>query len=151
MSDDAFRLATIETGNIARFHRRAMSELKAKGLGDFVVMALCEVNQENAQAAARDVEERFGIQPAINADYQELRSQEEIDGVDLCLPLGLHHIVAIDCMEPGVPVLSEKPLGITVRAARRIAETAERTGCVLSTGHQSRRRPSQRAVHWVLN
>jgi UDP-N-acetyl-2-amino-2-deoxyglucuronate dehydrogenase len=145
------RLALIGTGNISRSHVSAMAELRSKGLDDFVVTAVCDVNEESAQAVAQDMEERLGLRPAIYADYQELLSKEEIDGADLCLPHGLHHGVAIDCMESGVHVLCEKPLGITVKASRNMAETADRTGCVLSTAVPYRRLPGQRTVYWVLN
>lgn len=151
MSSDEFRLAIIGTGGIARRHVRALAELKSKGLDDFAVTAVCDVNEEAAQGIAQDLEERFGLHPAIYTDYQELLSNEQIDGADLCLPHGLHHVVAIDCMESGVHVLCEKPLGITIRASRKMAETADRTGCVLSTAVPFRRLPSQRTVHWIFN
>jgi predicted dehydrogenase len=42
-------------------------------------------------------------------------------------------------------------LGITIKACRLMAETAERTGKVLSTAAPYRRLPGQRVAHWVLN
>jgi UDP-N-acetyl-2-amino-2-deoxyglucuronate dehydrogenase len=89
-----------------------MADLRSKGWNGFVVTAVCDVNRESAQAVAQQIEERLGLRPAIYADYQALLSKEDIDGADLCLPHGLHHGVAIDCMESGIRVLCEKPLGI---------------------------------------
>jgi len=128
-----------------------MADLRSKGLDNFVVTAVCDVNEESAQAVAQQTEERLGLRPAICADYQELLSKEETDGADLCLPHGLHDGVAIDCMESGVHVLSEKPLGTAIKASRNMAQTANRTGCVLSTAVPYRRLPGQRTVHWILN
>ena len=150
-SNDTFRLATIGTGGISRAHRRSYSELKSAGLAGFTVTAVCDTNEERARAAAQECEERFGIRPAVYTDHQELLSKEQIDGADLCLPHGVHHSVAIECMEAGVPVLCEKPLGITVKATRKMAEAAERTGCILATAHQSRRGPAQRATRWLFS
>ncbi len=149
MSKDLFRLATIGTGNIARFHRRAMSDLRARGLDSFVVTAVCDANEASAQAAAQDCEERFGRRPAVYTDHRELLRCEQLDGADLCLPVGLHHSVAIDCLEAGVHVLSEKPLGITIKATRQMIAAAQRTGRVLATAHQIRRQPAPRAVRWM--
>jgi len=151
VSSDQFRLAMIGTGGISRRHVFAMADLKSKGLDDFVVTAVCDVNEEAVQGIAQELEERFGLRPAIYTDYQELLSKEEVDGADLCLPHGLHHVVAIECMESGVHVLCEKPLGITIKASRKMAETADKTGCVLSTAVPYRRLPGQRTVHWIFN
>ena len=78
-------------------------------------------------------------------------SAEKLDGVDICLPHGLHHTVAIDCMEAGVDVLCEKPIGVSVRAGKLMAEAAERTGRILSIAVPHRRQPGQRTAEWVLN
>ncbi|MEZ4729489.1 MAG: hypothetical protein R3E79_20350 [Caldilineaceae bacterium] len=48
-------------------------------------------------------------------------------------------------------VLCEKPLGITIKACRVMAETADRTGKVLSTAVSHRRQPGQRVAHWVFH
>ena len=74
-----------------------------------------------------------------------------MDAADLCLPHGLHHGIAVDCMEAGLHVLCEKPLGITIKACRVMIETAERTGKVLCDGRAHRRQPGQRTVKWVLD
>lgn len=54
-------------------------------------------------------------------------------------------------MEAGLHVLCEKPLGITIKACRQMAETADRTGKILSTAAPMRRQPGQRVAHWVFN
>jgi predicted dehydrogenase len=128
-----------------------MAELKTRGLDGFAVTAVCDIDEEATQARAQELEERFGLRPAIYTDHGEMLSKEQLDGADLCLPHGLHHVVAIDCMEAGVNVLCEKPLGITIKASRRMAETADKTGCILSTAVPKRRGPGQRAAYWVLN
>jgi len=151
MASDEFRLAIIGTGGISRRHVFSLADLKSRGLDGFAVTAVCDVNEEAAQRMAQELEEHFGLRPTIYTDYQELLSKEQADGATLCLPHGLHHIVAIDCMEAGVHVLCEKPLGITVKAARKMAETADRTGCVLSTAVPYRRLPGQRTAHWIFN
>lgn len=151
MNDNTVMLALIGTGGIAGHHVRSMAELKSLGLGDFYVSAVCDVNQEAAELAAHTLEEVMGHRPAVYTDYEKLLSSEDLDGADLCLPHGLHHVIGNACMEAGLHVLCEKPLGITIAASRLMAETADRTGRILSTAVPKRREPSQRAVYWLFN
>jgi predicted dehydrogenase len=48
-------------------------------------------------------------------------------------------------------VLVEKPIGITVRASKKIAQTAQRCGRVAATAEQCRRALGQRTIHWAFN
>lgn len=145
------KLALIGCGGIARRHVLCMKELQERGRGDFVVTAVCDANAANAHEKADMFEELFGVRPTIYSDHQTLIAQAGVDAVDMCLPHGLHHSIAIDCMESGLDVLCEKPLGITIKACRRMIEAAERTGKVLSTAAPHRRQPGQRVAHWILN
>ena len=145
------RLALIGCGIISRRHVLSMQDLQKRGRGDFVVTAVCDANEQAAAERADMLEELLGVRPTIYRTHQELLAEAKVDAVDLCLPHGLHHVVAVDCMEAGLHVLCEKPLGITVKACRLMAETAERTGKVLSTAAPHRRHPGQRAAHWVFN
>ena len=145
------KLALIGCGGIARRHVLSMKDLQERGRDDFVVAAVCDANEAAAQEKADMFEELFGLRPTIYSDHQTLISQSGVDAVDLCLPHGLHHSIAVDCMEGGLDVLCEKPLGITIKACRVMAETAERTGKVLSTAAPHRRQPGQRVAHWVFH
>ena len=151
MPSEPLRWAMIGCGGIAKTHLQALAELRRLELDDAVFVAVCDSNAENAQGFAREIATRFGNQPTVYADYRELLDKERLDAVDICLPHGLHHGVAIAALEAGVHVLCEKPLGITIAASRMMAEAADRTGKILSTAVPYRRLPGQRAVHWVLN
>ncbi len=145
------RLALIGCGEISRRHVLSMQDLQKRGRGDFVVTAVCDANEQAAAERADMLEELLGVRPTIYRTHQELLADAQVDAVDLCLPHGLHHGIAVDCMEAGLDVLCEKPLGITVKACRLMAETAERTGKVLSTAAPYRRQPGQRAARWVFH
>ena len=151
MPTDPLKWAMIGCGGIAKTHLKALEDLRSRGLDDATFTAVCDNNEENARGFARELETRFGLRPNVYTDYRQLLQKEKLDAVDICLPHGLHHGVACDAMEAGVNVLCEKPLGITIAASRKMAETADRTGKVLSTAVPYRRLPGQRAVHWVLN
>ncbi|MGI6366995.1 MAG: Gfo/Idh/MocA family protein [Anaerolineae bacterium] len=151
MTDSEIRLALIGTGGIAGHHMRSMAELKALGLGDFKITAICDVNQDAVDATAGKLEDLLGHRPTTYTSYETMLATEQLDAADLCLPHGLHHVIGNACMEAGLHVLCEKPLGITVATSRAMAETADRTGKILSTAVPKRREPGQRAVHWLFN
>ncbi len=127
------KLAFIGCGGIARRHVVAMKDLSNRGRTGFTITAVCDTHEPNAQLLAKNLAEQLDMHPTVYTDYQELLKKEQLDGVDICLPHGLHHSVAIDCMEAGLHVLCEKPLGVTIKACRAMAETADRTGKILST------------------
>ena len=145
------RLALIGCGRISRRHVLAMQDLQQRGRGDFVVSAVCDANEQAAIARADMLEELLGQRPAVYPTHQDLLAGAQVDAADLCLPHGFHHGIAVDCMEAGLHVLCEKPLGITIKACRLMIETAERTGVVLSTAAPHRRQPGQRTAKWVFD
>lgn len=151
MEGNRLRLGIIGCGGVAHRHLVALGDLRAHGLDEIVVTAVCDANEEAARHLAHAIENALGYRPSICSDYKTLLSAGDIDAVDICLPHGLHHGVAIDAMESGVHVLCEKPLGITVRACRAMAEAADRTGRVLATVAPYRCVIGQRTAGWVLN
>jgi UDP-N-acetyl-2-amino-2-deoxyglucuronate dehydrogenase len=150
MSDSDLRLAFIGCGGIALRHVVAMKDLVSRNRGGFVVTAVCDNVSENAEKLADAIETDLGNRPVIYNDFETMLNTEDLDGVDICLPHGLHHSVSIACMEAGVHVLCEKPIGVSVRAGKLMAEAAERTGQILSIAVPHRRQPGQRTAKWVL-
>lgn len=151
MTDNTVKLAMIGCGGIARRHVMAMKDLIHRGRSGFTITAVCDTNVDAAQTLAEELHEQLGATPRVYTDYREMLDKEEIDGADLSLPHGLHHSISIACMEAGVDVLCEKPIGVTIKAGKLMAEAAERTGRTLSIAVPHRRQPGQRAVHWALN
>jgi predicted dehydrogenase len=145
------RFAIVGCGVIASRHVRAFEELVRRGLDDVAVTAVCDMDEAAARKVAGEVEQTLGTRPTVYGDYRELLRRAELDAVDICLPHGLHHDVAVAAMEAGAHVLCEKPLGVTIRASRKMAEAADRTGKVLATAVPYRRLIGQRTLRWLLN
>jgi len=78
--------------------------------------------------AARDIE--------LIEDYHKLLDRDDIEMVIIALPLHLHAQAAIEAMQKGKHVLCEKLMAKTVTDCKRMARTAEKTGKLLSIGHQ---------------
>lgn len=146
------RLGMIGCGSIAsKRHLPGLATLKKAGLDNFEVAAVCDGVEANLSAAAKYVRETFGNEPLTYRSWEELVADGKVDAVDICLPHGLHHIVGVACLEAGIDVLIEKPLAVSLKTAKLLVETAERTGRTLSAAIPLRRLHGQRAVHWALN
>jgi predicted dehydrogenase len=91
-------------------------------------------------AKAREIAEKLGI-PAAYGSYDELFADETIDAVYVPLPNHLHKKWAIRAAEAGKHVLCEKPISLTEREAREIAEACERNGVHLAEALMYRHHP----------
>ncbi len=108
------KIGVIGCGNISVMHLDSIVALEESDL-----IAVCDVKQERAQAAA----EKY--QAKAYTDYKEMFQKETLDVVHLCLPHYLHTIVARDAFAAGIHVLSEKPMSIQYDDAVKTVEMAE--------------------------
>ena len=110
----------------------------AKLNDDVEMVAFCDIIPERAEKAAK----QYGIPGArVYTDYHDLLKEEEITDVRVCVDNGHHCEITIAALEAGKHVLCEKPLAITWADARKMAETADRTGKLLTVGYQHRYNP----------
>ena len=62
------------------------------------------------------------------SDYRELLANPEVDVVYVAVPHHLHEAIYLDVLRAGKDLFAEKPFGIDLAAARRIAQAAESSG-----------------------
>ena len=79
--------------------------------------------------------------PKVHKSYDALLGDASIDAVYNPLPNGLHAEWSIRALEAGKHVLCEKPIAANAAEAERMAETAERTGRVLTEAFHWRYHP----------
>jgi predicted dehydrogenase len=72
----------------------------------------------------------------VYTDYKELLANPNIEGVIIALPLHLHAQVAIESLQAGKHVLTEKLMGHSVGQCKQMGRVAAQTGKLLATGHQ---------------
>jgi predicted dehydrogenase len=73
----------------------------------------------------------------VYTDYTDLlKSEKDIDGVIIALPLHLHAPAAIDAMKRRKHVITEKLMGHSVHECKQMARVAAKAGVHLATGHQ---------------
>jgi len=145
------RIGLVGCGGIARTHLEAYAALYAKGCRHFTITALFDPVPGLMAEFADKIAVFQGTPPLQFATLDELLAAQVVDGVDVCTPHADHHPTTIRCLEAGIHVLVEKPMGVTVRAARLMQQAAERTGKILSVAQNSRRGLGQRAITWLFN
>ncbi|RLE07343.1 hypothetical protein DRJ00_08315 [Candidatus Aerophobetes bacterium] len=152
-------LALIGCGDIA-----AISHLTGYARLDSInIVAVCDLCEEKARSIvdrALAAERRLGgekieviqqMKPKVYTDFREmLESEPKIDAVDICIPHRDHHKVAVACLEAEKDVLIEKPLGITIRACKKMIDTAQRYGKVIAVAEEVRKSEDVRAVNWAI-
>ncbi len=145
------RIAFIGCGGMASAHLNAYLELKRKGLDIFDIVAVADPVKEST---ARFVDSISKVQPSPKVerykDYEKMLKEQNPDGVDICTPHHLHHTCAIACFESGADAIVEKPLGVTMKAARKMVESAREHNKWLAVAEQVRRWIGPRAVGWAI-
>ncbi|MFV1965431.1 MAG: Gfo/Idh/MocA family protein [Pirellulaceae bacterium] len=69
-------------------------------------------------------------------DYHDLINDPDVEAVVIALPLHLHAKAAIECMQAGKHVLTEKLMGHNVAQCKVMSRVAEDKDLYLATGHQ---------------
>ena len=143
-------LCVIGCGRVGHRHLLGYKELEESGIGNIDVVAVCDVQPQNADLGAREVERLFGKKPMVFTHLDDVRAHSEIAAVDVVTDPSSHHTVAVPALEAGKHAMVEKPLGITIRACRAMTGAAKRSGVVLATAENYRRDPVNRLVRGII-
>jgi myo-inositol 2-dehydrogenase / D-chiro-inositol 1-dehydrogenase len=135
-----FRLGLVGAGRMGATHLRALSVSTAVR-----VVAVAE-RSEQARAAV----ERDGV--ATHADLAAMLEAGGLDGVLVAAPSTLHLGLVTRIAAAGLPILCEKPCGVTAQQAREAAAIAERHGVYLQVAYWRRFVPAlQRLRQRIMN
>ncbi|MYC94006.1 MAG: Gfo/Idh/MocA family oxidoreductase [Caldilineaceae bacterium SB0661_bin_32] len=144
-------ICVVGCGGMGHRHTIAYHTLEETGMSNVELMAVCDINRDNAGRIAGEVERLFGRKPLIFTDLDRMLANPDIAAVDVVTDGSSHHEIATAALAAGKHALVEKPLGITIRACRRIIDAAERSGAVLATAENYRRDPVNRMVRAVID
>jgi predicted dehydrogenase len=149
---DRIRIGLVGCGGMGTRHLYGMRELRRTGLANADVVAVCDPRQENAELAASEAERLFDRRPEVFASVEEMAERcRGLDAADVVTEPHLHHAVACAALERGLHVMVEKPMGLTVRACRRMIEAAARHDRRLSVNENYRRDPVNRLIRQVID
>jgi len=124
---DIMRFAIVGCGVISATHSACIAGIEGAEL-----VAVADIVEERAKKLAQKYNCDY------YTDYHEMLKRDDIDIVNVCVPSGLHHIIAIDAMNAGKHVIVEKPMDITLPAADAMLEAAYKTGMKMSVISQHR-------------
>ena len=113
------------------------------------VLAVCDVNREGGgywdgtvrgrEPARRLVNEHYGDNSCVaEADFRELLGNDGIDAIYIGTPDHWHAPIAIAAARAGKHIYGQKPLSLTVRGGRAMADAVKTAGVVWQTGSQQR-------------
>lgn len=130
MSERVFRLGLIGAGRMGRTHLRAL-----EGSTTVAVTAVVE-----PVASARDAS--AGPGRAVFEDVAQLLDAGGIDGVLITAPSDRHLEIVVQVAAAGLPILCEKPCGLSSAEIRAAAEAVERHGVPFQVAYWRRYVPA---------
>ena len=130
-----FRLGLVGAGRMGRTHLRALADSER-----VAVTAIADTS-----AAARSAVEVPGV--TLHVSVASMLDAAAIDGVLVVAPTDQHGAIIAEVAERGLPVLCEKPCGLTAAAARASARTAAAAGVRLQVAYWRRFVPGLRRLH----
>src|SRR5688572_4917314 len=122
------RFGLIGFGAWGKFH--AASIVKARGAELAAVAAASEATAAAARTAYP--------QAAVHRDWRRVIEDNSLDAIDIVVPNHLHAEIAVAALQAGKHVLLEKPMASSVADCDRIVAAAQRSGKVLTVGHEFR-------------
>lgn len=130
-----FRLGLIGAGRMGRTHLRALA-----GSERVAVTAIAEMS-----AAARAACAAPGV--SVHASVEEMLEAASLDGVLIVAPTDQHGAIIAEVAARGLPILCEKPCGLTAQAASASARTAAAAGVPLQVAYWRRFVPALQRLH----
>ncbi|MDF2377580.1 MAG: Gfo/Idh/MocA family oxidoreductase [Verrucomicrobiales bacterium] len=170
------RIGIIGCGRILAAHLEGYQLLREAGINDFEVTALCSRKAEDAQSYVKrgegppqrtpvsnipgdplavgdqylsDFQPDTGVE--IFTDYRDLIASDRVDAINDFTIHSLHHQIAAAAFEQRKPVLSQKPLAVTMAAARRMCEQAKDAGVTFGVFENLRFDVGVRHQHWAFS
>ena len=126
------RVAVIGAGQMANLvHYPSLASLC-----DVEIVCICDLSPERLRATG----ERWGVS-ALFDDWPAMLDAVRPDAVYVIGPPELMFGIWCACLERGLDLFVEKPLGLTVHQARTLARLAEENGCITQVGFQHRSSP----------
>jgi len=127
-------------------HRRVLGDRH----GGLRLAAVFDRQPSAANHVADRVERETGDRPAVHTDIESLAACP-LDAWDIVTSTPTHHLLALRALQAGAHVMTEKPMGLTVRACRLMRDAAAARQRVLAVAENFRRDPLNRLTRALLD
>ena len=145
------KIALVGCGGMGTRHLYGLKELTDTPFCRVELAALCDINRENGERAAGEVERMMGFRPPVYTDLEEMaKAIPDLDAVDVVTDPSFHHDVVCQALDLGLHVMVEKPFGMTIKTCRMMMDAAERNGKLISVAENYRRDPSARLARHMI-
>ena len=135
-------IGIIGAGGIARnVHLPSLSELDEAN-----VVAICDLRLEKAQEMAA----KYNI-PHVYWDMYEMIEKEDLDCIFVLVEPDRLFRAAADCLKAGIPVLMEKPAGITSHQTNSLTRISREKGVTCAVAMNRRHIPLVQEVKRIMN
>lgn len=127
---------------------QALSDIRAfSSHPNFTLTAVADTDLARAELV-----KKFYPDVRIYQDWRELFRKEAdgFDSVGVVTPDHMHAAVALSAMKMGKPVYVQKPLAVTIRETRVLAQYARQRNLVTQMGIQISSHPSQRITEGLI-
>ena len=109
--------------------------------GESDIVALCDVDRNQLEPAATNVEELTGKAPKKYCDYREMLEKEKPEIVIVGTPDHWHPLVTIAACNAGAHVYVEKPVSHTIQEGRAMVNAARANDRIVQVGTHRRVSP----------
>lgn len=135
------KVAVIGTGGMGTGHIEGIT----KNVEEAELVAVCDIDKKVAD------EKAWMYDAPAFYDHKSLIKAGIADAVTIATPHYFHPPIAIDAFKAGLHVLSEKPIGVTVKAADKMLSAAEKSGLVFGVMYQHRTRGVMQAMKRLVD
>jgi predicted dehydrogenase len=170
------RIGIVGCGRILNAHLQGYLRLRELGRDDFRITALCARREADALMFRKRGEGPPPRPPVLDpatgdplaaphtyvsdihpdtlpevfTDYRALIESGQVDAINDLTTLSLHHQVGLLALERGLHLLSQKPLAVSVRAAKQMVELAKAKGLTFGVFENVRQMALVRAMAWAV-
>jgi predicted dehydrogenase len=145
-----FKIALVGCGGMGRRHAHGYIELR-KYFDTVTMAAVCDVHADVAGTVADEIGDATGMRPDIYTDFDDMLANADLDGVAIVTSTPMHHRFAIKAMEAGLHVITEKPMGLTLKACRMMRDVSNSSGKVMAVAENYRRDPMNRLTRALID
>lgn len=122
------RIAVVGAGVIGKLHAKTIKSLEPRA----ELAAVVDAVEERATELAGE----YGVDSATSVD--QVLERDDVDTITICTPSGAHADTAVAALDAGKNVIIEKPLDISLEAARRVLDAEQRSSATAMVVSQYR-------------
>ena len=137
----SYRLGLVGCGGMGRNHLKVIQD----GLGEFEVVAICDVVPEALERAG----EEYGVE-ARYQDVEKMCDEAKLDVLTVATQTRGHHAPTVAALRRGIAVLCEKPIAIDLAEADAMVAAAKEGETRLAINQQNHVNPGIRKARELV-